>query len=213
MPKTAVKRRLHTREMPAYDGDQAGSPGGEPQSAPTPSVAMPDEDTLAILSEDGLAALKQGYNAQVFASLAKGMIRYPKLDGEVEWIGDNLYRTQVRPSTGYSTAEAASADAVRTTLNATEREMVVLAVAVAKRDLFTMAGHIYWALMETKHNPVERVADALITAGTYCGVDSTRWAVAVYRKVLAVLRAAVADGFKDTKSLLTLRYPQEFPEY
>jgi alkylhydroperoxidase/carboxymuconolactone decarboxylase family protein YurZ len=144
-----------------------------PPCAPDPPPATPLQD---ILTPQELALLRSHYNRDCLARLAPRMIPWPKAAGLVEWISDVVF------TPGSATSS----------LSHGEREMVIVAVMAMQRDTVVLSGHLYWALMEDLS--VEKIADTLMTVAAYRGVNTLRYALAVFRDVLLLLKKAVAAG-------------------
>lgn len=179
------------------------------------STPKDQRDVLGILSPAALGTLKVGYDRSFLLGSAPKMIRYAKVIGHANWIADTVYGAKANPVS----MAPGTQNTDTTTLTPVEREMVVLAVAATKRDAFTMAGHIYWALMEMvvdqTPDPVAKIADVMMTAGIYGGVDNLRWAITVLREVLLVLEGAAADGgvSATTLNIVTMTFPAHFPAW
>jgi hypothetical protein len=160
-------------------------------------------DTLGILSPRELEALRAGYNRKMLLALAPQLVAYSKLAPETSWIAQAVYAA---PPNSTGPSGSAGPPPAPTCLTPWEREIVVLSLAMAKRDLFTMPAHLYWALMELLEHrverPVEKLADVIMTAGTYSGIDDARWGISVLNKLLSALGTAVTKNLTTTQQLL-----------
>lgn len=155
---------------------------------------------MTILDSSDLALLKAGYDRAYLTGKAAAMISYSKAQGLASWIGNTIYRLNGPPSS----------------LEFYEREIVITAVVAAQGDVFVLSGHIYWTLMEylsrsdSSINPVEKVADVLLTVAAYQGVNNFRASRDVLQDVLRVLKIACTNGQATTQEILP-RLLEEFP--
>lgn len=154
-------------------------------------MATNEIDFLTLLSSDDLAALKNGYDRDVLLGGAPKMVKYKKAKELVTWVGASVF--------------GSPKNADQTTLTAFEREIVIISVAMMKGDVFILAGHIYWTMMEDTSvgtNPVERVADVFMTVAAYSGVNEFRWSIELLTAVLIVLKKQVDAKATDSIAVL-----------
>jgi alkylhydroperoxidase/carboxymuconolactone decarboxylase family protein YurZ len=161
---------------------------------------------LNILSLQDLRDLRNGYNRDFLNEKAAKMIGYEKAEGLAGWVADVIYKTGDPNKVMVSS------------LDYYQREIAILAVTAAQRDTFVMSGHVYWLLMELLKGPcaneelsaVAKVADVLLTAAAYTGVNNFRLSRTVLVDVLNVLKASCAAGITDTPQIL-VKMMEKFP--
>jgi alkylhydroperoxidase/carboxymuconolactone decarboxylase family protein YurZ len=174
----------------------------DPGSGPTAQATSdgPPPEVLTILSEEQLAALKQGYDLATFHKFAPFQIRYDKAQPWIALVGNTIYNRE----TDERGQPVWDPNAPHSTLMAGQREIAVLSVmATTQRDPAAMAGHIYWALMEGM--TVENIADVFLTVGTYAGLDNLRFTIGVLGEVLSLL-ANLTPGTKEMTTGFVLKF-------
>jgi alkylhydroperoxidase/carboxymuconolactone decarboxylase family protein YurZ len=141
----------------------------------TTTFAPPD--VRALLTDDELAKLRAGFSNDAMLAGARGssIAPFPPAQPWVQFLLDYFY---------------GAGDGGREPWPATERELFLLGLLSSRfmgRGL-DLAIHVYWGLMAGLS--VQRIADALLLTGLYCGVESYTNSLGVLRGVLGLLKDA-----------------------
>lgn len=131
-------------------------------------------DLATVLDDATLAALRAQYSADFMLAASRGAVvgPHPAAAGYVNWVVDYLYDgTRLKPA---------------------DRERCLVALLAAKTTdaSFTLAVHLYWAMMEGL--TVDELADVLALAGTYHGMPHYAMGQVTFRKTLDALRGLYA---------------------
>ncbi len=90
------------------------------------------------------------------------------------------------------------------------RELVLIALLTSRKEVGTVAIHIYWAIMEGV-SPAE-IAHTIALTGTYTGLDNYVIGIRAYHQTLAILAEQACKGEEErlTEAVLT-KLIQLFP--
>ncbi len=90
------------------------------------------------------------------------------------------------------------------------RELVLIALLTSRKEVGTIAIHVYWAIMEGV-SPIE-IAHVIALTGTYTGIDNYVIGIRAYHQTLAILAEQASKGEEAclTEAVLT-RIIQFFP--
>lgn len=150
------------------------------------------------LADGQLPWLKQAYQsgqAELMSILTKTWPnQYALSAAYVQAITDAFYdRRQLPPDSPPPDAPPSP----RSRLSAADRERCLIALLASQRTDFTLAVHVYLALMEGV-SP-EEIANVLLLAGIYSGADSFNSGLKVLEKAMEALEALAAS--KDREQL------------
>lgn len=138
------------------------------QSPPTAS-----HDIRAILTDAQLQQLRRGYDRTAMNRAATAALvgPFPPATAFVQFVIDHFYDPKRWPPD--------------------RRELCVITYFTAQSggDTSNLATHIYWGLMEGL--TPEEIADTILLASVYSGIDNYTNAIGALRRVLTVLREIV----------------------
>ena len=149
-------------------------------------------DVRGILSDEALEALRGAYNRDIMIQVATTltMSNYTDSKGWFDHLSERHY----------------SASPDRKGMSDHDRERCLIAIfAAGRRAPFALASHIYWGLMEGMS--VDDVADTVLLASAYAGVDvfaDGMFTLAETLRVLNHLAAKGGDSLSPVAALTTL---------
>ncbi len=149
------------------------------------SNAIPD-----LLTPTALKALRAAYSRAIMNQVATTVVASPYAPSKafVGFAGDRYY--QGEPSA--------------TVTSPADRERVLIGIfASGRRPSFALAVHIYWGLMEGLS--VDAVADTLLLAGTYGGLDVMSDSFFTCSETLRLLQRFADEGGAATNSGVLLQ--------
>jgi alkylhydroperoxidase/carboxymuconolactone decarboxylase family protein YurZ len=166
--------------------------------AVTSTTASSTTDVTGILTAEELEQLRKNYDSAgiVSASMESIVGGYSGAAGFMDVLSKQFYSDPSQPRTEPGVSALSFDPAAR------ERILIaVLAVRLGGQGRF-LAVHLYWGLMVGLS--VEEIADQLLLTGMYVGLPNFTASIATFQTLLKELKACVAAGGDNLKSLTIL---------